>query len=404
METEGRFLVKRDEETNAIVPIAQVYSDGITDKVIYQNKLYIRDKATNALIPVVYVEGGGGGGSNTIYIKDGEPFPETAEPGTILVVTDSNGDILRTYEWDGFIWMQSSSKYNIIYEYNGEINENLLNSLKFHKTNAGILYGELPEKDDLTEEDYIYAEINAKKLLSMSDRYAIESININQQGGEDITLSNFICRAFNFTQAYGSDGQQETIPNFTLKDIGVDQINNLSITNVNNVIIDNVNSKFRPNENYYELAFAVCNADIKNTPLNRLQLGILNNLQSPSIINVENCPTMDGSGLFFSIMSGRNNDGLEINITDTDIYNLIFTYAGSITKLNVSFDPGILYRITISNSIITQNALDQLTSALLLNSYYDQSPVFTYKNNSDAVLAQEIIDQLQAANINVVIS
>lgn len=53
MEAHSDMLTDRDKQTNALVPLVQVYEEALPRKDIYGNFLYVRDKQTNALVPLV---------------------------------------------------------------------------------------------------------------------------------------------------------------------------------------------------------------------------------------------------------------------------------------------------------------------------------------------------------------
>lgn len=58
METEGNYLVDRDRETNAIIPVLQDYSHDMENKEVNGNYLVVRDRRTNAIVPVVKISSG----------------------------------------------------------------------------------------------------------------------------------------------------------------------------------------------------------------------------------------------------------------------------------------------------------------------------------------------------------
>lgn len=56
-EVDGNVLIKRDDATNAIVPVVCSYEENMENKQIDGNRLVVRDPDTNAFIPVVKIEG-----------------------------------------------------------------------------------------------------------------------------------------------------------------------------------------------------------------------------------------------------------------------------------------------------------------------------------------------------------
>jgi signal peptidase I len=56
-EVSGNNLVERDAQTNAIIPVMQIYSENMENKEVEGNYLVVRDLETNARIPVVKVQG-----------------------------------------------------------------------------------------------------------------------------------------------------------------------------------------------------------------------------------------------------------------------------------------------------------------------------------------------------------
>jgi hypothetical protein len=96
-EVSGNNLIERDTETNAIIPVMQIYSEDMENKEVDGNYLVVRDPATNAIVPVVEVLGGDKKGkfkgyySSESLLTDTYPAPKAGDyayvgdpyPGTV---------------------------------------------------------------------------------------------------------------------------------------------------------------------------------------------------------------------------------------------------------------------------------------------------------------------------------
>lgn len=426
-----------------------LYEDGVTiytasnrarvtaspiNKTSVNGTLLTADTALEALSALMTKIGGSGGGSGdqvqadyterdttaASYIKNkpytelpqGTALPATANAGDRVVYKNTNGDTTDVYEYDGFVWTQTATEYNLIF-----------------KAQAGqtpALYGYDFKKEiadyyllKMKEGVHSSTSIVAATIEKIENTYSLENLGIViQEEGQNIALDNVEVSNLAID---ADDNDSLTANSVTLSDICSYNVNVSARCETANL------SNIRPLEISSEggqVSLSVKASLINVSSIQRPSNFMFSPKESEAAERTISVDVQDVQGVATSSAGGVYVQGTRLTVTNTStsiktdakvsIKNSSFetlffnnynaSYGGSSIEFDITLsDYALLKTITLFALDIGANNLDTLFDAVIADATTRASGArIELRTLTGYTLSEDRITALQALGFNVI--